>query len=269
MFLGRSWIWLLLSVSACSTVDTVHTTAAKLGFSAVEVAGPSDAIRLAAFARGATGDTMNIYIEGDGAAWITPYHPPHDPTPAYPVALALAGADPLLKVAYLGRPCQYLNEEELKRCDLAYWTEKRFSPEVIAAYDTAVSRLMQQMGVRRIRLIGYSGGGVIATLLAGSRGDVDELITVASPLSVSAWVAWHNASPLTGSLDPADLTGRLPLSIHFVGRRDKVVAVSVVEAFVNRRGGFLKVVSDFDHECCWVRDWGKLLGRSSVLDHVK
>lgn len=267
MFLGRSWIWLLLSVSACSTVDTVHTTAARLGFSAVEV--QSDPIHLAAFVRGAKGDTMNVYIEGDGAAWITPYHLPRDPTPVYPVSLALAGADPVQKVAYLGRPCQYLSTDDLKFCDQAYWTGKRFSPEVIAAYDTAVSRLMQLMDVRHIRLIGYSGGGVIATLLAGRRDDVDELITVAAPLSVSTWVAWHHASPLTGSLDPAESTVRLPVNIHFAGGRDKVVPVSVVEAFVNGRGGRLEVVSDFDHECCWVRDWGKLLGRSSVLEHVK
>jgi hypothetical protein len=110
---------------------------------------------------------------------------------------------------------------------------------------------------------------VIATLLAGNRGDVDELITVAAPLSVSTWVAWHNASPLTDSLDPAEATGRLPASIHFAGGRDSVVPVSVVEAFVSRRGGRMEVVSDFDHECCWVRDWEKLLIRSSVLEHVK
>ncbi len=258
---------MLLSVSACSSVESIQTKAAKLGFSAVDV--ESDTFRLAAFVRGSTGDTMDVYIEGDGAAWITPYHPPRDPTPAYPVSLALAGVDPVQKVAYLGRPCQYLSKDDLKRCDVAYWTGKRFSPEVIAAYDTAVSRLMQMMGVRRIRLIGYSGGGVIATLLAGGRDDVDGLMTVAAPLSVSTWVDWHHASPLAGSLDPAESTGLIPASIHFAGGRDNVVPVSVVKAFVNRRGGRMEVVSDFDHECCWVRDWGKLLSRSSVLEHIK
>lgn len=94
-------------------------------------------------------------------------------------------------------------------------------------------------------------------------------MTVAAPLSVSTWVDWHHASPLAGSLDPAESTGLIPASIHFAGGRDNVVPVSVVKAFVNRRGGRMEVVSDFDHECCWVRDWGKLLSRSSVLEHIK
>lgn len=266
--MDRVWILLLLlSVSACSSVASIDTMAAKQGFLAGDV--QSGELQLAAFVRGGSGDRMDVYIEGDGAAWITPYHPPRDPTPVYPVSLALAGVDPVQKVVYLGRPCQYLNKVDLKRCDQAYWTGKRFSPEVIAIYDEALTRLKLMMGVGRIRLIGYSGGGVIATLLAGNRDDVDALITVAAPLSVSTWVAWHHASPLNGSLDPAESTGRLPESVHYAGGRDSVVPVSIVAAFVNRRGGRMEVVSDFDHECCWVRDWDELLSRASVLEYVK
>jgi hypothetical protein len=71
---------------------------------------------------------LSVYIEGDGAAWPTPYHPPRDPTPTEPVALAMAAADPAPAVLYLGRPCQYLEAAELAACSPEYWTSSRFAP---------------------------------------------------------------------------------------------------------------------------------------------
>jgi hypothetical protein len=43
-----------------------------------------------ALARGQAAAVLHVYIEGDGAAWPSPLHPPRDPTPDRPVALALA-----------------------------------------------------------------------------------------------------------------------------------------------------------------------------------
>jgi pimeloyl-ACP methyl ester carboxylesterase len=140
--------------------------------------------------------------------------------------------------------------------------ERRFAPEVVAASDEAVSRLKALYSARRLRLVGYSGGGVVATLLAMQRDDVELLVTVAAPLALSEWVAWHGASPLTGSLDPAIYRSdvNLPPAMHFVGGRDRTVPALIVESFIRRRGGQIQVVSDFDHECCWARDWSDLLG---------
>ncbi|OGQ48121.1 MAG: hypothetical protein A3H42_03355 [Deltaproteobacteria bacterium RIFCSPLOWO2_02_FULL_46_8] len=267
----------LLSVSGCTTVDPSGNPAHIIAWAAKQDFWVSNiragTFRLASFSRGAmvTGDTMVVYIEGDGAPWVTPYHPPRDPTPQKPVSLTLAAVDPAQKVVYLGRPCQYLDAEALRNCDSAYWIERRFAPEVIAAYDDALTQLKASLGVRQIRLVGFSGGGVIAVLVAARRNDVESLITVAAPLAVSEWVVWHNASPLIGSLDPAELgeNVHLPPSVHFVGNRDKIVPVSVVEKFTRRKGGHMETILDFDHDCCWSRDWAKLLGRVLTREVAK
>lgn len=269
--------FLFAGMSGCITADSFRSAhqisvwAKERGFS--ETSLSSGQFRVAVFTRKSSraSDVLTIYIEGDGAAWATPYHPPPDPTPTNPVSLALAAADPAALVVYLGRPCQYLDAEALRGCDNAYWTERRFAPEIIEAYDAALSQLKTAFGAKRIRLFGYSGGGVLATLLASRRDDVDDLVTIAAPLALGAWLAWHDASPLTGSLDPAELGDnvRLPRSMHFAGGSDKTVPSAIVEGFVRRKGGRIEILPGFDHECCWVRDWVTLLGRVTVQENAK
>jgi hypothetical protein len=209
--------------------------------------------------------TQTIYIEGDGAPWATPYRPPRDPTPLEAVALALASADSASAVAWLARPCQYYNRAELANCDSAYWTDRRFAPEVVGAYDSAVTQLKSLSGANKLRLVGYSGGGVIATLVAMRRLDIASVITVAAPLALSDWVVWHNLSPLAGSLDPSQQKQlRVPVSdMHFAGADDKIVPAGIVERYVRSNGGRMETVTGFDHNCCWVRDWPLLLNRAA------
>ena len=293
--------FLFVTLSGCSTPGSFRDARAMAAWAGeqgfAETIIQAGAFRLAAFVRKPSipGDTLTIYIEGDGAAWASPYHPPRDPTPARPVSLALAAADPSTAVVYLGRPCQYLSADELERCDSAYWTERRFAPEVVAAYDEAISRQKsalagprseidgpqrgvsvtqsegRQSPIRRLRLIGYSGGGVLATLLAARRDDVDVLVTVAAPLAIAEWVKWHKISPLKGSLDPGEFgeNVRLPRSVHFVGGKDEIVPAAIVESFVRRKGGRMEIIPGFDHECCWARDWSALLQRAMARENVK
>jgi pimeloyl-ACP methyl ester carboxylesterase len=265
---GTALLFLALLLAACATPErfggsrqAVLEWSRPRGFT--EVDGAAGRFRLLALVRGGTSRLASVYIEGDGAAWSTPYHPPGDPTPTRPVALALAAADPAATVIYLGRPCQYLEAIALQACDSAYWTERRFAPEVIEAYSAALTRLKQLTGTSRMRLHGYSGGGVIAALLATRRDDVEALVTVAAPLSLATWLAVHDASPLRGSLDPGETNknGRSPPGVHFVGSDDRTVPPAVVEDFVRRAGGRMEVVPGYDHECCWVRDWPDLLQR--------
>lgn len=245
----------------------IDTLAARQGFTVIDVKGGS--LRLAAFSRILPGhsDTLDVYIEGDGAPWITPYLPPRDPTPTNPVSFELAAQDPARKVVYLGRPCQYLSVDALRNCDGAFWTERRFAPEVVSAYDDTLNQIKPMLGVKRFRLVGFSGGGVIAALLAQRRDDVEMLITVAAPLAVTDWVGWHGLSPLTGSLDPAAQSRNIhmPFSVNFVGGKDRIVPVHIVETYVGRIGGRIVTIADFDHDCCWVRDWVELLHRVDEL----
>ncbi|SDI13919.1 hypothetical protein SAMN05660652_02931 [Propionivibrio dicarboxylicus] len=205
---------------------------------------------------------LTVYIEGDGAAWSSPYHPPRDPTPRRPLALALAAIDPSPAVAYLGRPCQYLDAAALARCSAEYWVDKRFDPDVIDAYDLAISELKKRFSARALRLVGYSGGGNIAAILAMRRADVRSLIALASPLSLDAWIQRQGLTSLPGALDPVRQAGRLQAASYWVGGRDDIVPPSVVQPFAEQKGGTMHVVKGYDHECCWIDDWLIILKES-------
>ena len=242
--------------SRASTVDW----ALKRGFAVDETVGGSFQLLLLSRVGQAANNTLTIYFEGDGAPWASPWHPPRDPTPVKPVALALAAADPSPGVVYLGRPCQYLDAAALPVCDSAWWVERRFAPEVVDAYEEILSVLKSSHGASHLRLIGYSGGGVIAALLALRRTDIEQLITVAAPLALSEWVAWHDMAPLVGSLDPVRQPGSLPpTTIHWVGGQDKTVPLAIAEAFIKQKGGRIRVETAYSHECCWDRNWPGLL----------
>lgn len=211
--------------------------------------------------RNGLGETLSVYIEGDGAAWANAFQPPKNPTPSRSLPLLLAHADDAATVAYLGRPCQYLDDQRRSACPVSYWAERRFSPEVLEAMNDAVSQLKNMTGSSRIRLVGYSGGGVVAALLATRRSDVAQLVTIAAPLDLSGWVAEHDLSPLVGSLDPMqENSPKLSvIAIHFVGADDEVVPANVVRRYVARHGGKMVVVADYNHDCCWEEGWRERL----------
>ena len=211
-----------------------------------------------------TGDRLAIYIEGDGYAWISAEMPSADPTPRVPVALQLALAQPSGSAAYLARPCQYLGAAAAQRCGQAYWTGRRFAPEVIKAADAAVSALKARFGARHLTLVGYSGGAAVAALVAARRDDVERLVSVDGNLDPRTWAKHHGLAPLDGSLDPADVRGalaRIP-QWHLAGGRDTVVPPFLTERFI---AGFpraqrpaLRVIADYDHRCCWAEAWPRL-----------
>lgn len=132
----------------------------------------------------------------------------------------------------------------------------------------AVDYLKHYYHAQKITLIGYSGGGTIATLLSAGRQDVIQLITVAAILDIDHWVRQENLTPLYGSLNPADEWNNL-VSIpqtHWVGGQDRVVSKDVALAFSERfpaqKKPQIHVIEDFNHTCCWARDWMSLLSSS-------
>lgn len=215
--------------------------------------------------------TLTVYIEGDGAPWITRWTPPRDPTPIKPISLVLANADPAPLVAYLGRPCQYSDESERSGCSPAYWTERRFSPEVLRSVSDALDALKVGVGAKQLRLVGYSGGGVLAALLASRRDDVHQFITIAAPLDLARWAQLQDIAPLTGSIDPASLpAGQWQAKgIHLVAGKDSIVPPGVVEQFVRSRGGRTMHFAEFDHECCWTYDWPGVLASLTLTESVQ
>jgi hypothetical protein len=83
---------------------------------------------------------LTVYIEGDGMAWRSRTTPAENPTPHQALGLALAVADPAANVVYLARPYQFTPLAVNPRGDKAYWTNKRFSVEVVASMDRAVTQ---------------------------------------------------------------------------------------------------------------------------------
>ncbi len=210
---------------------------------------------------------LTVYIEGDGLAGISGDLPSRDPTPQQPLALRLALAQPTGNVAYLARPCQYI-DAEASGCAQRYWTEQRFAPEVIASTGLALDRLKQTYGAHDLTLVGYSGGAAVALLSAARRQDIAQVITVAGNLDHRAWTAYHRIRALDGSLDPVDVVDALRKvpQVHFAGDRDRVIPPDLIKSFASRftRQAQIKVIEQagFDHQCCWVQTWPSLWKQS-------
>lgn len=226
--------------------------------------GPFTLVGYRSFRNSASGD-LSIYIEGDGLAWITRTQLSPDPTPRTPIALELAVGDPSANRAYLARPCQYQSQADLARCNPAFWSTARYSEEVISAMNAEVDRLAKAAGAKRLRLFGYSGGGAVAALIAARRKDVVQLVTISGNLDHAAWTAMLKVSPLSNSLNPADMSSALTgiPQIHFVGKDDTEVPPKVAQSYRARFSDPNRLtivqVPGVDHNCCWVERWPSLL----------
>ena len=115
---------------------------------------------------------------------------------------------------------------------------------------------------QQLVLIGHSGGGTLAMLMAESRDDVAAIVTLAGNLDVSAWSEHHQYSPLLGSLNPAD---SLPLAkhikqSHYLGTEDKTITKAMIEPVIARQlhAQFIEV-KGINHNCCWVNNWPEIL----------
>lgn len=218
------------------------------------------------------GPVLTVYLEGDGMAYRGVTTVSADPTPANPLGLRLALAQPGGgAIAYIARPCQYSQFQGLGRnCQPAYWTSHRYAPEVIDSVSGALDDLKRQSGAGRLILVGYSGGGVVAALLAARRNDIDGLITVASNLDVGYWTTRDRLAPLHGSLDPVNAASILKTvpQVHFIGSADQVVPPDVVPSYLAKLGTGATAVSidmqGFDHTCCWQEHWPSLYRRAQT-----
>jgi pimeloyl-ACP methyl ester carboxylesterase len=210
---------------------------------------------------------VHVYIEGDGYAWATTTDPSDDPTPLNPLALRLAAADDAHNVLYLARPCQFRPAGTRDSCQNSFWTTHRFAESVVASLNDAIDRTLAPSPHRRLTLIGYSGGGGIAVLLAARRTDVAAVVSVAGNIAHGAWTSHHGISPLRGSLDPVDSAGRLASvpQLHLVGANDRIMPRLVADSFVRHSppGNCIRVVSigDASHDEGWLENWPALLDR--------
>ena len=208
------------------------------------------------------GDTLHIYLDGDGDIWRTAGELNFDPTPSRSLALQLMQRDPA-PALLIGRPC-YLEVTDA-RCRPYWWTSARYSQPVIDSLGAVAQRWSQHY--RQVTLIGYSGGGALAVLLAPQLPRANSVITVAANLDLQAWKNYHrySAAVIDASIDP-DSRPALPARIaqwHYAGADDGNVLPQWIEHFSARqRGAHYAVLPHVDHRCCWVRRWPALLTQS-------
>ncbi len=244
-----------LSIAAAAGAATSYVTVN--GFELLVVRGPAEGSLLEA-------ESLHVYIAGDGTPW-RGNQVARNPGPFKPLAIELMLRDPAPSV-FLGRPCYHLQSAfAASNCRPSLWSFERFSPRVVAAMAVGLRQLSRAADDAPLTLIGYSGGGVLAVLLAHEVAAVDTVVTLAAPLDVSAWSAHHNYTPLVGSLDPAQLPvlRRKLVELHFQGRNDQEVPPAITEGYfeaqetAGRNVG--RQLEAHQHRCCWVKHWPEML----------
>jgi hypothetical protein len=218
-------------------------------------------------ANGDAGERMlHIYIEGDGKAWVNATTPALDPTSDSPLLFRLMADDPAPSL-YVGRPCYLLTKDA--GCDARQWTFRRYSDDVVNSLAGVIRR---QAGARDLVLIGHSGGGTLATLLAPRLPNVKAVVTLAGNLDVAAWTSLHGYLPLTGSLDPAQQSP-LPASIaqwHFSAEHDEVIPHETMPRFCERQTNARQLhcatVPDTTHVSGWQFWWKEFIGTLSATE---
>jgi hypothetical protein len=256
----------LFFLSSCGGLSNYKNSAKKIALSAnlKPILLRTSTFRLAGFYRFSKYKaSLTVYIEGDGLAWLTRYRPSANPTPKNPISLKLAAIDKSANVVYLARPCQYVSLSDEKLCGVPYWTQKRFSKEVIVAVNEAITKLASKAGSNRIHLVGYSGGGAVAALAASRRKDIASLRTVAGYMDHISLNRETGVSPLKGSLDPISVAPYLKSipQFHYTGNQDERIPGWVAQKFSKAVGNnactsILKV--NASHGNGWEKIWGRV-----------
>jgi len=225
----------------------------------------TDQFNLLAYVRFAgKGEPVTIYIEGDGQSWESRSRLSEDPTPRDPLVVELAVIDSSVNVAYLARPGQY-SLSGASDCGPSYWSNRRFSDEVIVSMNEAVEYLKKESGASGVNIIGYSGGAAIGVLIAARRSDVLTFRTIAGNLDPNSLCSYHKVSRLDGSMDPLDVAQKVANvpQRHFIGSKDRVVPSPIVESFVKREGNedcdCVTIAEGATHRGGWREQWKKLL----------
>lgn len=208
-----------------------------------------------------TNKVLTVFLEGDGYAWVSTTQASTDPSPMDNIVIQMAINSSYSPKVYISRPCQFTKKYQPDKCDKKYWTHSRYSQEVVNDINQAISHFKTQSNTHEVRLIGYSGGGTIAALIAANRNDVKQLITVASNLDHQYWTELHHIDGLSGSLNPIEYSHDLEKinQIHFVGKDDKNVPVEVINSLVKNyktnENTKVILIEGYDHTCCWKENW--------------
>jgi dienelactone hydrolase len=198
-----------------------------------------------------------FYIEGDGAAFSGRYKVSHNPTPRRQMFINLAAMDDRPNIVYIARPCQYTPMELNPKCKMQYWTDKRMSDDSVQAINDVINKINNQ---HKFSLIGFSGGGGIAVLVAARNYMVKDITTIAANLDHVAFTTLHNVTPMIGSLNPIEYTEQVKNipQLHISGGKDTVIPPFIADKFVQKASSNCvkqKIYEDISHTHGWKRIW--------------
>ncbi len=204
--------------------------------------------------------SLRVYIEGDGLAWLNRNTISDNPTPTDKTTATLAKMDTSdSALLYLARPCQYVEITEAKMCEKKYWSSHRLSPEVIESLNTAITMAKEKTKAEKISLIGFSGGGGAAVLIAAMRDDVEFIGTLAGLLDHKAWTKQHKISPLHGSLNPLDKIELVKniKQLHITSSDDKIISPYSQKNYCKKLNQIdaCKEISGMEHNGNWWKVW--------------
>jgi len=245
---------------SCSTpaYQKVDRQAQLLGFERSTEEGNNFRHVVYAPSRESAGNSVHVYIDGDGVNFQWERFVRADPTPGRALMLELMGLD-RGNTLFVGRPC-YFGLELDDSCNADYWTYARYSEKVVSSMVDVIARRTSQYS--EVVLFGHSGGGAIALLIAEQLPKVKAVVTVAGNIDTEAWTQHHGYTPLYGSLNPAK---RAPLpatirQLHLVGAQDTNIPPSLTTPWIDDQpAASLRVIPNNTHLCCWNKDWAAVL----------
>lgn len=251
---------LLVTLSGCSsTVIRLNQQAQSYGFE--PISSNADGFVLQSFFHPVSGPEkrLHVYLEGDGTPWEHGLVPAAEPTTRDSVMLPLMAMDSAPSL-YLGRPC-YNGHANDAYCSAALWTDARYGERVIAAMTRALNDFISSQNYRELVLIGHSGGGALALLMAERLPQTVAVVTLAGNFDIDLWADYHGYPRLNGSLNPAAHPGRGIPEWHLLGLRDQQIPPQLFQEGLQHRPNSRVEIVDADHHHSWQAIWPLLLQR--------
>ncbi|MGK0381737.1 MAG: pimeloyl-ACP methyl ester carboxylesterase [Flavobacteriales bacterium] len=201
---------------------------------------------------------LDVYIHGDSHKFLSGETNNNDDL--QPMIWDLMRHDPNDKV-FVGRPCYFLIKQNDK-CESKYWLSHRYSDNVVNAMVEVVNGFTRDYPLKNVQLIGYSGGGAIAILMAHKISNLSAVITIAGNLDIKLWQQHHRYKPLSGSLNPFDSALTKDVTHwHFSGDKDIEVLSRWMLSFAKKHHGNGVVLPNVGHDRGWVERWPSILAR--------
>ncbi|MDD4616692.1 MAG: alpha/beta hydrolase [Alphaproteobacteria bacterium] len=250
----------LAVLSGCASDSTVDPSLDAKGAPLRQQEITAGNFRLAIFSRIVdTNQPVTVYVDG-GMRDFAPSGPSGaDATPDGIMTLRLAEADPSDNVVYIAHPCQFNAQDAF--CAEKPLPNARYAELYYTAMNRALNFALAKVQHTHLNLVGYSGGGAIAAIMAARRQDVESLRTIAGNLDPNGNGRLHGSAPKDDFIDPIKIAPKLALlpQEHYVSADDTFVPAELTDNFVKAIGlsYCVKVTSvpDATHKTGWEEMW--------------